>query len=96
MPRSLTTQAIRDLADDIAYHAMAVTHAAFDFACVVAVALLVVATGIDANAVAERPLPDAQASMIGPPAPTCAPNPDKLAAPDRDCITAVVLSALDA
>ena len=96
MPRSLTTQAIRDLADDIAYHAMAVTHAAFDFACVVALALLVVATGLDTTAVAERPLPDAQASMIGPPAPTCAPNPDKLAAPDRDCITAVVLSALDA
>jgi hypothetical protein len=88
MPRSLFTQAMRDMGDDIAHYSLVVAHGAFDLTCVVALALLVLATGIDSDPRADRPTPDVQARVIGPPAPTCSEG--------ADCITAVVLTALDA
>ena len=94
MPRTSLTQAARDLAGDIAYHAVTVIHAAFDLACVVALGLLVFASGVDTGA-APRPLADVQAHADDR-APTCPPNTQISALPQGDCITAVVLSALDA
>jgi hypothetical protein len=95
MPRAIVIQAARDLVDDIAYHAMTVTHAAFDLACVLALGLLVYASGID-SAADPRPMADVQAHANDEAVPTCQMETDISALPQGDCITAVVLSALDA
>jgi hypothetical protein len=94
MPRTFLTQAARDLVEDIAYHAVTVTHAAFDLTCVVALGLLVYASGVD-TAPVPRPLADVQAHADDN-GPTCPTDTQISALPQGDCITAVVLSALDA
>lgn len=95
MPRAIMTQAARDLVDDIAYHAMTVTHAAFDLACVLAFGLLVYSSGVD-TAAAPRPMADVQAHANDDMTPACPVETDHSALAHSDCITSVVLSALDA
>ncbi len=108
MSRSnMFTSAVRDLGDDIAYHAMGLAHGAFDLVCVMALGLVVYATGIDeANAGLQgRPMFGVQASIDGTTgigvssshAPTsCSLTNDLLASAHGDCITAMVLDPLDA
>jgi hypothetical protein len=64
MPRPHTLSlAIRDLCDDIAWHTVNLANGAFDLACVVAVAALVFASGLDSAATPDpRPLTDQQAN----------------------------------
>ena len=108
MPRpNLITLAVRDLCDDIAYHAMGVAHGVFDFACVVALGLLVYASGLEpADAgLQNRPMFGVQANIEGSQgvavspsqAPTsCSLTNDLLSSDHNDCITALVLDPLDA
>jgi hypothetical protein len=108
MPRStLFMSAVRDLGDDIAYHVVGLAHGAFDLMCVLALGMLVYASGIDtANAGLQgRPMFGVQASIDGTNgvgvtsshAPTsCSLTNDLLPSGHNDCITAVVLDPLDA
>lgn len=83
MPRSTTLSlALRDLCDDVAWHAVNLANGAFDLACVVAFAALVFASGLETPATADaRPLPDQQANTTK----DCTPAPD--------CITVAPLDA---
>ena len=108
MPRvSLLRSALCDLGDDIAHHGMSLAHGAFDLTCVLALGLLVYATGIDSADAGQgaRPLFGVQARIDATPgaavnsshAPTsCGLTNDLLASPHRDCITAMVLDQVDA
>ncbi len=103
MPRSDPfTDALRDLAEDIAYHTGNLLRRAFDLTCLLALGLLVYATSFDpANAgLHGRPLFGVQAAVVGSlgvavnasHAPTaCALTNDLLAAPHRNCTNALVL-----
>jgi hypothetical protein len=83
MPRPNTlTLAVRDLCDDIAYHAVNLANGAFDLACVVAVAALIFASGLPSQTPPEaRPLTNQQANTVK----ACTPAPD--------CITVAPLDA---
>ena len=52
MPReTLMSQAVHDLMDDVAYHAVNLAHGAFDLVCLLALGMIVYASSIDsANA----------------------------------------------
>ena len=80
-PNTLTSD-LRDLCDDARYHMMNLVHGAFDLTCVVAVAALVFASGLEP---ARLVVPEVQARIIK----TC----PVLAA---DCISAEVLAPLGA
>ncbi len=86
MPRPNTlTLALRDLCDDIAHHIVTLAHGAFDLACVVAVAALVFASGLEQAKTTTRPEAAVQAHTVK----AC-----PLA--KSDCITAQVLAPQDA
>ena len=80
-PNTLTSD-LRDVYDDARYHMMNLVHGAFDLTCVVAVAALVFASGVEPARLA---VPEVQARVIK----TC----PVLAA---DCISAEVLAPLGA
>ena len=83
MPQPNTlSSALRDVYDDARYHMMNLVHAVFDLTCVVAVAALVFASGLEP---ARLVVPEVQAQVIK----TC----PVLAA---DCISAEVLAPLGA
>jgi hypothetical protein len=83
MPRpNPLTLAVRDLCDDIAWHAVNLANGVFDLACVVAFGALVFASGLETPANPDaRPLADQQAHTTK----GCTPAPD--------CITVAPLDA---
>lgn len=107
MPRpSPISQAFHDLADDLAYHAVNLTHGVFDLVCLLALGMVVYASSLDAaNAgLGSRPLFGVQASIDGSHgaavtsshAPTsCSLTNDLLPSQHRSCITAMVLEPLN-
>jgi hypothetical protein len=80
-PNTLTSD-LRDLCDDALYHMMNLVHGAFDLTCVVAVAALVFASGLEP---ARLVVPEVQARVIK----TCPVM-------STDCISAAVLAPLGA
>ena len=99
---TLFKDALGDLADDIAFYAGNLLHGAFDLACLLALGLLVYATGIDpANAgLHSRPIFGVQASVAGSVgvavnashAPTaCTLTNDLLPSLPRSCTSALIL-----
>lgn len=103
MPRpSLISDALADLVDDVAYHAVNLAHGAFDLICLLALGLIVYASSIDTASASldGRPMFGVQASAQGHPgaainpshAPTsCSLTNDLLAGDHHTCITAMVL-----
>jgi hypothetical protein len=103
MPRpTLISQALHDLMDDVAYHAVNLTRSAFDLVCLLALGMVVYTSSIDsANAgLGARPMFGVQASVEGTHgaainsshAPSsCSLTNDLLSAEHRTCITAMVL-----
>ena len=99
---TLISQAVHDLMDDVAYHAVNLTHSAFDLICLLALGMVVYASSIDsANAgLGSRPMFGVQASIEGTHgvainsshAPSsCSLTNDLLPSAHRTCITAMVL-----
>ena len=106
MPRpNLISAAFHDLVDDIAYHAVNLTHGVFDLVCLLALGMVVYASSIDAaNAgLGGRPPFGVQATIDATHgaavnsshAPTsCSLTNDLLSSAHRSCITASVLEPI--
>ncbi len=99
MPRpSLISSAFRDHVDDIAHHAVNLTHGVFDLVCMLALGLVVFASSFDTASLdagnaglTGRPLFAVQASQSPS---SCSLTNDLLPAAHRSCITAMVLEPI--
>lgn len=93
---SPVTHAMRDLADDLAYHGLNLVQGVFDLVCIVALGASVYATSLGGETVPEGPLPSAAAQASQVPADLsslCLANSGPAMSAQGGCITAQVLDA---